>query len=79
MMFFVEYTKGEKMILNRNQIEQLALMAGFKVQDISGSDMQEEYQLYKGNLSDAESGEVIEGVIFGSLEYPEELLDILKP
>lgn len=67
------------MILNRNQIEQLAKMAGFKVQDVSGSDMTEEFQIYNGNLIDEENGEVLEGIIACHNDYPEDLTDILKP
>ena len=66
------------MILNRKQIEQLAKMAGFEVQDISGGDMEEEFQLFKGNLVDPENGEILDGTIACSLDYPEDLMDILE-
>ncbi|UYE98897.1 hypothetical protein XbC2_495 [Xanthomonas phage XbC2] len=67
------------MILNRKQIEQLARMAGYEVKDISGSEPEEEFQLFKGSLVDPENGEFIEGIIACSYEYPDEIMDILEP
>lgn len=67
------------MVLNRKQIEQLANMAGFEVKDISGAEMDEEYQLFNGNLTDPENGEHIHGMIACNSVYPDELMDVLKP
>lgn len=67
------------MILNRKQIEQLAKMAGYEVTDISGGELEEEFQLFKGTAVDPENGEFVEGIIACSLDYPDELLDILEP
>lgn len=67
------------MILNRKQIEQLAKMAGFEVTDISGSDLEEEFQLFKGTAMDPENGEWTDGLLACSLDYPDELFDILEP
>jgi len=67
------------MVLTRKQIQQLALMSGFEVKDISGSEMNEEYRLFSGNFVDSENGESIHGIIACNAEYPDDMIDILHP
>ena len=63
------------MVLTRYQIEQLAIMAGYEVKDITGSSMEEEFVLYDGLLVDKETNEPLFGLVASHKDYPDELTD----
>ena len=67
-----EEERRNTMTLTKEQIKQLAIFAGFYVQDISGSEPGTEYEVRQGTIAGENGESDYNGLIAYDREYPED-------
>lgn len=67
-----EEERKNKMTLTKEQIKNLAIFAGFHVQDISGSEPGTEYVIREGTIKGENGAPDYNGLIAYDKEYPED-------